>query len=267
MKDLIIADKALVLEQDGHLWTTSLIVAEEFEKRHADVLRAIAALECSAGFTERNFALSDHVDSTGRSLPMYRMTRDGFMFLAMGFTGPKAAALKERFIAAFNERSRPKTMLEIMAMNVQILQDQAKQLAAVDMKIDRLDASTDAKFLAFERKFIAEKINQFPDGCEPLRRVAEIYFPDMAEAKVSKWLHAIDHPCQEYKYTDEAGNLHVVAVFRTEGLPMASGRLAREATLKSEAAKNWRYDHPSIGTFWIKKVSHRKNFMDLSVKS
>ena len=34
--------------------------------------------------------------------PAYRITRDGFAFLAMGFTGKKAAAWKEKFLEAFN---------------------------------------------------------------------------------------------------------------------------------------------------------------------
>jgi Rha family phage regulatory protein len=93
----------LNLEQiDGRVWTTSLVVAEKFGKRHDTVLRAIRELECSPEFTARNFAGSEYVDSTGRGLPMFRMTRDGFTFLAMGFTGREAAVWKERFIEAFN---------------------------------------------------------------------------------------------------------------------------------------------------------------------
>lgn len=43
-----------------------------------------------------------------REYPAYRLTRDGFAFLAMGFTGKKAAAWKERFLEAFNcHGSRP----------------------------------------------------------------------------------------------------------------------------------------------------------------
>ena len=34
---------------------------------------------------------------------MVRMTKDGFMFLVLGFTGAEAARIKEAFIAAFNE--------------------------------------------------------------------------------------------------------------------------------------------------------------------
>lgn len=99
------ADHLVTLDH-GEVWTTSLLVADRFGKRHADVLRAVEKLECSDDFTERNFALSEYTDATGRRLPMYRITRDGFAFLAMGFTGRAAAGWKERFIAAFGKMER-----------------------------------------------------------------------------------------------------------------------------------------------------------------
>lgn len=84
--------------------TTSLIVAEVFGKRHADVLRDIEQLSCSQDFRERNFALSSYVSEQGKSLPMYEITKDGFSFLVMGYTGEKADWFKERFINEFNKR-------------------------------------------------------------------------------------------------------------------------------------------------------------------
>ncbi|MDN6874080.1 Rha family transcriptional regulator [Pseudomonas citronellolis] len=87
---------------DGQITTTSLDVAAHFKKRHDTVLRAIRLLECSAEFTARNFAVSEYTDSTGRKLKQFRMTRDGFAFLAMGFTGKEAAKWKEAYINAFN---------------------------------------------------------------------------------------------------------------------------------------------------------------------
>lgn len=87
----------------GKATTTSIQVALKFGKRHSDVLRAIKKLECSAEFIERNFALNEFVDSIGRKLPMYIITRDGFAFLASGFTGKAAAQWKEKFIDAFND--------------------------------------------------------------------------------------------------------------------------------------------------------------------
>ena len=92
----------IVEYEDGRMFTTSLIVAEVFEKEHKNVLRDIENLECSPQFTELNFELSTYTDPTGRKLPAYRLTRDGFSFLAMGFTGKKAAAWKEKFLEAFN---------------------------------------------------------------------------------------------------------------------------------------------------------------------
>lgn len=87
---------------DGTPCTTSNQIAEHFGKQHSHVLRAIRNLDCSPEFTASNFGLSEFIDSTGRKLPCYRLTRDGFVFLAMGFTGRDAAAWKERYIAAFN---------------------------------------------------------------------------------------------------------------------------------------------------------------------
>ena len=68
----------------------SRLIAEIFEKRHSDVIRAIENLECSQDFTERNFALSDYKDDSGKYNKEYIITKDGFIMLAMGFTGEKA---------------------------------------------------------------------------------------------------------------------------------------------------------------------------------
>lgn len=92
----------LVTLDQGEVWTTSLLVAEKFGKQHKNVLQAIERLGCSPKFAGLNFQLSEYTDATGRTLPMYRISRDGFSFLAMGFTGRTAAAWKEKFIGAFN---------------------------------------------------------------------------------------------------------------------------------------------------------------------
>lgn len=84
--------------------TDSFIIAEKFGKRHCDVLRVITNTrkKLSQEFTERNFALSEYLDNTGRKLPYYEITKDGFLIIAMGFTSPEAFEWKEKFIAAFN---------------------------------------------------------------------------------------------------------------------------------------------------------------------
>lgn len=88
---------------EGHVTTTSQQVAAHFGKGHNLVLRAIRNLECSADFRLRNFAQSSYLNEQGKEQPCYRITRDGFVFLAMGFTGKDAAQWKEAYIAAFNK--------------------------------------------------------------------------------------------------------------------------------------------------------------------
>lgn len=87
------ARQSLFLTTDGQPFTTSRAVAERFGKRHADVLRTIEKL-CAEipdpAFAQRNFAFSEYADTTGRRLPEYRLSHDGFALLAMGFTGRSA---------------------------------------------------------------------------------------------------------------------------------------------------------------------------------
>ena len=95
---------SLVSEYQKQPVTTSLIVAGYFSKRHAHILESIKSIleDESAKNTEPEFWLSEYHDTTGRSLPMYVMGRDGFSLLAMGFTGKKALAFKRDYIRAFN---------------------------------------------------------------------------------------------------------------------------------------------------------------------
>lgn len=81
----------------------SRYVAECFEKRHDDVLKSIRNLDCSDKFRLRNFAESSYKNKQGKKQPCYCMTRDGFVFLVMGYRGKKAAHFKEMYIRRFNE--------------------------------------------------------------------------------------------------------------------------------------------------------------------
>lgn len=93
----------LVHLSNNRLVTTSLLIAQNFGKKHAHVLRDVENLECSQEFRESNFGLSSYLTSQNKEMPMYEITRDGFVFLCMGFTGAAAAQWKERYINAFNQ--------------------------------------------------------------------------------------------------------------------------------------------------------------------
>lgn len=87
---------------DGQIKTTSVAIAQHFNKRHDNVIQAITKLDCSPEFNALNFKAVEYTDAKGEKRPAYELTRDGFTFLAMGFTGKQAAQWKEAYIVAFN---------------------------------------------------------------------------------------------------------------------------------------------------------------------
>lgn len=100
---LIPAKEPQIQILDNQAVTTSRDVADFFEKDHKEVLRKIQAIDLPKDFTQRNFTLSEYRDVSGKMNPCYNLTRDGFMFLVMGFTGKKANLCKISYINKFNE--------------------------------------------------------------------------------------------------------------------------------------------------------------------
>jgi Rha family phage regulatory protein len=80
-------------------------IAAFFGKRHNHVLRDIRTLigKTPEEFNALNFEAVEILNAKGEKRPAYRLTRDGFTLLAMGFTGKKAIAFKLAYIDAFNE--------------------------------------------------------------------------------------------------------------------------------------------------------------------
>ncbi|STQ92093.1 Rha family transcriptional regulator [Helicobacter fennelliae] len=111
MKDIVINNKSIQFEKQGEqIFCTSLDIAAVFEKEHKNVLRDIDNILEDLNdkdFAKLNFELSFYTRETGngtiREYPYYKLTRDGFSILAMGFTGRKALEWKVSFINAFNQ--------------------------------------------------------------------------------------------------------------------------------------------------------------------
>ncbi len=93
----------IVLERKGVPVTTSRKIAKMFAKEHYNVLRDIENLNCSESFNAINFELVNYKDKKGEKRPEYIITKDGFVFLVMGYRGRKAAAFKEAYIKRFND--------------------------------------------------------------------------------------------------------------------------------------------------------------------
>jgi len=123
--------------------TTSLKIAECFEKNHFHVMRDIQSLieQCPKDFTASNFGLSEYTDSTGRKLPIF----DGFILLVMGYTGKKALQMKLAYIEAFNAM---RTKLE----------------AAKKKELPHADSPITPPMQAIIQMLVKAKVEQLPDN-------------------------------------------------------------------------------------------------------
>lgn len=100
-------NEIILKEINGEVLVSSRDVAEDFEKEHRNVMRDIrnivgelgGAQNCAHLFTETTYV---H-EQNNQTYSEYLMTKDGFVLLAMGFTGKIALGFKMRYIEAFNK--------------------------------------------------------------------------------------------------------------------------------------------------------------------
>ncbi|RXA81896.1 Rha family transcriptional regulator [Latilactobacillus sakei] len=131
----------LVIMKDQQAVTSSLQIAKAFGKQHKDVLEVIrdkmSTAENSALF--KMFYEDTYVAGNGKQNKMYYMNRDGFTFLAMGFTGKKADEFKLKYIEAFNRMENsiksqlelpttPQGMLKLVLENVNDSNEKVEEL-------------------------------------------------------------------------------------------------------------------------------------------
>ena len=124
---------------------TSLQVAEHFGKEHKHVLRDIRIiLEADEdGFGESNFGLSSYLTEQNKEMPMYVMSKDGFVLLVMGYTGPEAMRMKKAYIARFNDMER-----KLAGRNPSLPQTYADALRALAAEVEIREAIEQQKALA-----------------------------------------------------------------------------------------------------------------------
>lgn len=141
--------KELVFKgESNQVLTNSLLVAEKFGKEHNKVIRDIQNLSCSDEFRAANFGVSYYISLQNKEFPMYVMTKDGFSFLVMGYTGVKAGMFKEEYIKAFNKMEEtinnggfnvPKSFREALllaAEQQEVIENQQKQIEEKNAKIE-----------------------------------------------------------------------------------------------------------------------------------
>lgn len=144
-------EEIVFVGQNGQVITTSLKVAKTFSKEHKKVMRDIENLKCSSEFNRANFGPISYIDTLGRPQKAYEMTKDGFTFLVMGYTGQKAAEFKEAYIKKFNQmeeelrKGRPQTLTpaESLLQSVQLLVDLERKQKQLEERTDTIGKDVD----------------------------------------------------------------------------------------------------------------------------
>ncbi|WP_165207233.1 Rha family transcriptional regulator [Weissella sagaensis] len=93
----------LVELQNGVATTTSLQVANAFDKKHKNVLQDIDNLMAENSAVKNMFTKTTYSTERGREYRQVIMNKNGFTLLVMGYTGKAATDFKVRYIRAFDE--------------------------------------------------------------------------------------------------------------------------------------------------------------------
>lgn len=160
----------LVIMKNQQAVTTSLQVAEGFEKQHKNVIQAIEekiqSAENSAHY-KTMFAEGVYKDSRNRDQKIYYMNRDGFTFIAMGFTGSKADEFKLKYIQAFNNMENhikenqlkiPQSPMEILKLVFDVQRETSEMVEGVDNRVTELEENV--VLSAGDYSYISRRINQ-----------------------------------------------------------------------------------------------------------
>lgn len=145
-----------ILNQDGQLVVTSRQIAEDFGKRNSHVVEAIEnkieslTAENSEVEIEKLFISTTYIHN-GNEYKEYLLTRNGFTFIVMGFTGAKADAWKLKYIEAFNKMEK--------AIKEQQLPKLSKELQAILM-LDEKAVEMDSRISNLEERMTIETGSQ-----------------------------------------------------------------------------------------------------------
>lgn len=159
----------LVIMKNQQATTTSLQVAETFEKNHRDVLKAIDDLKEGVAQNYADLFYEDEYIHP-QNKQTYRqviMNRDGFTLLAMGFTGSKALQFKLKYIEAFNQMEThikeqqlylPQSPMEVLKL---VFDAQTETNERVDtLEIDMKEVKENQPLQPGEYSYIQKRVSQ-----------------------------------------------------------------------------------------------------------
>lgn len=184
---------------DGIVTTLSTDVASFFEKAHRSVIASIETIVKTLpsdrlhNFVQTVVTRENPSGGAPIKSKAYRLTRDGFTFLAMGFTGERAQAFKWAYIDAFNAmeaqlQNRDNT-LQVAALTP------AQQLLiqqAVGRRAQKTASHYQTIYRAIKLRFQIAKYDQLPQSqlneCLKFINEVDLRVPEAPKAEPEKAL-------------------------------------------------------------------------------
>lgn len=130
----------LVIMKNKQAVTSSLQLADSFDKKHKHVLAAIDDLKDGLAENWANLFWEDtyNHEQNKQEYRVIYMNRDGFSLLAMGFTGKKALKFKLKYITAFNDmedvirkNTVPETIEDMMIYQLEDMKEVKKDVTVL----------------------------------------------------------------------------------------------------------------------------------------
>lgn len=213
--------------------TTSLLVAEKFEKNHRHVLEAID--ELVKGVAEKSADLFHETTyvhpQNNQTYRMYVMNRDGFSLLVMGFTGSKALQFKLDFIEAFNK------MEQIIKTNLQLPQTYADALRQLAEQVEENDRQQKLLIEQKPKVIFADAVATSTQSCliGELAKILRQNGIEIGQNRLFDWLRANGYLCrygEKYNQpTQKAMEMELFEVKKTS-ITKPNGTILITATTK-----------------------------------
>lgn len=144
-------------------FTTSIDIANVFEKQHKHIIAKIEAIS-DISFRQTNFRPSSELRKNGlfmKETKFYKITKNGFIFLVSGFTGEKAERWKIEFIEHFKKLTLAlrisvdeynKLQEKYKALQQTAINSQNEMLAIVQEKSSQADEYKQKYYESIERE-------------------------------------------------------------------------------------------------------------------
>lgn len=242
----------LVSIVSGEAMTSTLKVAQRFNRNHKDVLKLLSELVRSATVKSRiggHYHESTYKDTSGKDNKMYYMDKDGFLFLAMSFKGKKANIWKLDFIDAFNKMA---DMLQQTQMGIY------NQIEQKKLEVNQRLADLQEQYLELQKEqtTIQKAEMWLKMGAavndEQYKRITNAY---ASEALTGKKVLALPEVTEKTLSATDVGNLLGISCIEV-------GKIANKNNLKTPEYGKWFYDLSRDGSRQVETFRYYEKAID-----